>query len=124
MLRKQPRSKKNITIRDVANHAGVSPKTVSNVINDWPYMTDETREKVRKSIEELGYRPSGLATSLRTGRTRTIGVIIQDITSPVFGQVMRGCGDCLYEAGYNLILFGQNSGKFGVDPTLRITTGE
>lgn len=104
MLRRNSRQKKKVTLRDVAEYAGVSPKTVSNVVNHWPYITDETRQKVQKAIDELGYRPDSLATSLRTGRTKTIGVVIPDITNPFFGQVVRGCEDVLYAAGYNIFL--------------------
>ncbi len=108
MFNPKPRPRKNITLRDVAKHAGVSPKTVSNVINNWPYISDSTREKVQRSIEELDYRPSGLASSLRTGRTNTIGVMIPDITNPFFGQFIRGCEDVLYNAGYSILLCNTN----------------
>jgi DNA-binding LacI/PurR family transcriptional regulator len=70
MLPRLNKFKKSITLRDVAKHAGVSPKTVSNVINDWPYVSDETRQKVKDSIEALGFRPNGLATSLRLSLDR------------------------------------------------------
>ena len=91
MLPRRPRPRRNnVTLRDVAKLAGGSPKTVSNVVNDWPYMTDETRQKVQKAIDELGYRPSALATSLRTGQSKNIGVVIPDITNPFYGQVVRG----------------------------------
>jgi DNA-binding LacI/PurR family transcriptional regulator len=96
--------KKSVTIRDVAALAGVSLRTVTNVINKWPYVTDETRQKVQRSIDTLGYRPSRLASSLVTGRTNTIGVMIPDITNPFFGQVVRGCEDVLYAAGYSIFL--------------------
>jgi DNA-binding LacI/PurR family transcriptional regulator len=108
MLRRKSRQKKKVTLRDVAEYAGVSPKTVSNVVNNWPYITDQTRQKVQQAIDELGYRPDGLATSLRTGRTNTIGVVIPDITNPFFGQVVRGCEDVLYAAGYNIFLCNTN----------------
>jgi LacI family transcriptional regulator len=113
MFNRRPRPKKKITLRDVATHAGVSPKTVSNVINNWPYVTDETRAKVERSISALDYRPSGVASSLRTGRTNTIGVMIPDITNPFFGQVIRGCEDVLYTTGYSIFLCntGENSTK-------------
>ncbi|MCC6169372.1 MAG: LacI family DNA-binding transcriptional regulator [Caldilineaceae bacterium] len=103
-----PRRKQRVTLRDVAQHAGVSPKTVSNVLNDWPYVTDETRAKVQASIEALGYRQSILAAGLRSGRTKTIGVVIPDITNPFFGQVVRGCEDVLYAAGYSIFLCNTN----------------
>ncbi|HEU5097883.1 MAG TPA: LacI family DNA-binding transcriptional regulator [Roseiflexaceae bacterium] len=72
MLQRKSRQKKKVALRQVAEYAGVSPKTVSNVVNNWPYITDETRQKVQKAIDELRYRPDGLASSLRIGRTNTI----------------------------------------------------
>lgn len=107
-MQRNPRRKKRVTLRDVAKHAGVSPKTVSNVLNDWPYVSDETRRRVQASIDALGYRQSILAASLRTGRTKTIGVVIPDITNPFFGQVVRGCEDVLYNAGYSIFLCNTN----------------
>ncbi|MEI6389177.1 MAG: LacI family DNA-binding transcriptional regulator, partial [Spirochaetota bacterium] len=85
----------------MADRAGVSPKTVSNVVNNWPYVADKTRAMVLKEIEATGYRPSALARSLVTGETRTIGVVITDISNPFFGQAIRGCEDGLNEAGYS-----------------------
>lgn len=108
MLQRRPRIKKNVTLRDVAQYAGVSQKTVSNVINDWPYMTDETRQKVQIAIKELGYRPSMVATSLRTGRTNTVGVMIADITNPFFGQLIHGIEDVLSSSGYGIFLANTN----------------
>jgi DNA-binding LacI/PurR family transcriptional regulator len=107
-MQRRPKVKKNVTLRDVALHAGVSQKTVSNVINDWPYITDETREKVQVAIKELGYRPSMLASSLRTGRTNTIGVMITDITNPFFGQLIHGIEEVLSSAGYGILLANTN----------------
>ena len=63
--------KKSVTLRDVARYAGVSIKTVSNVINDWPYVRDETREKVQDAIRIVGYRPNQMARSLVTGQTKS-----------------------------------------------------
>jgi len=98
------KGKRSPTLKDVALRAGVSPKTVSNVVNNWPYVTDETRQKVLKEIDLSGYRPSVLARSLVTGETRTIGVVITDISNPFFGQAIRGCEDGLNEAGYSIML--------------------
>ncbi|GAK61044.1 transcriptional regulator [Candidatus Vecturithrix granuli] len=96
--------KKNVTLRDVARYAGVSIKTVSNVINDWPYMTDETRAKVREAIKIVGYRPNQMARSLVTGQTKSVGVIIPDIINPFFSLTLRGCEDLFYKNGYSLFL--------------------
>jgi len=104
MARGKCRERNGVTLRDVATHAGVSPKTVSNVINNWPYVTPETRQKVQQAISALGYRPSTLARSLVTGRTSTVGIVLPDISNPFFGQAIRGCEDVLYAAGYSIIL--------------------
>lgn len=103
-MKNKNRVQRTVTLQDVAERAGVSPKTVSNVVNDWPYISEETRSKVQVAIAELGYRPSGLARSLVTGRTDTIGVVLPDISNPFFGQVVRGCEDVLHAAGYNIFL--------------------
>ncbi len=104
MFSKRKSPLKSITLKDVAALAGVSPKTVSNVINDWPYVTDETRQRVRAAIDTLGYRPSQLARSLVTGNTKTIGLVLPDISNPFFSHAVRGCEDVLSNANYNLFL--------------------
>ena len=103
--------KKSVTMTDVAAHAGVSVKTVSNVINDWPYVTDETRQRVVEAIEVVGYRPNQMASSLVTGKTLSIGVVIPDISNPFFGASIRGCEDVLFEAGYSLFLCNTNENE-------------
>ena len=102
------RRNRRVTLKDVALQAGVSVMTVSNVINNWPRVAEETREKVQLAIDALGYRPNTLARSLVTGRTHTVGVVISDLTNPFFGQVVRGSEDVLYEAGYNILLCNTN----------------
>jgi LacI family transcriptional regulator len=104
MSESKPRLHKFVTIKDVAAYAGVSPKTVSNAVNDWPYMREETRQKVKEAIRALGYRPSHLARGLVTGRTGTIGLVLPDISNPFFGSAVRGIEDVLYHAGYSIYL--------------------
>ncbi len=65
------------TIREVAAHAGVSFKSVSNVVNDRPYVSEELRRKVQHAIEELGYRPHSIARSLASRRTNILGVVLR-----------------------------------------------
>ncbi len=67
-----------VTLKDVAKVAGVSPKTVSRVVNDQGEIREATRERVLAAIQELGYRPNRLARSLTTGRTQAVGIIIPD----------------------------------------------
>ncbi|MDQ3248090.1 MAG: LacI family transcriptional regulator [Chloroflexota bacterium] len=99
----QPR-KKRITLRDVALVAHVSQKTVSNVINDWPFVSSDTRERVQRALVATGYRPSQIARSLVTGRTRTIGIIVPDIANPFFSAAFRGCEDALSLHHYSVFL--------------------
>jgi len=98
------RIKRNVTLKDVAQDAGVSVKTVSNVVNNWPYVSDELRQKVLETIDRLGYRPSRVAQSLVTGKTKTIGIVLPDISNPFFGMAIRGYEDIFSQAGYNLFL--------------------
>lgn len=81
------------TIYEVAAHAGVSPATVSRVLNGNRAVNVAMAERVRASIDELGYRPSQVARSLRTQRSRTIAVIVPDIENPFFTSVVRGTED-------------------------------
>jgi LacI family transcriptional regulator len=96
--------KKRVTLKHVAERAGVSLKTASNVKNNWPYVSDETRAKVKRVMLELGYRPSRVARSLVTGRTETVGIVVPDITNPFFSAIIRGCEDQLLKHGYSLFL--------------------
>ncbi|MCJ1687481.1 MULTISPECIES: LacI family DNA-binding transcriptional regulator [unclassified Rathayibacter] len=75
------------TIRDVATAAGVSPMTVSNVINNHPHVKATTREKVVRAMDELDYRINVAARNLRAGRTYTIGLAVAEIDRPYWGQL-------------------------------------
>ena len=76
-----------ITMRDVALAAGVSIKTVSNVINDYPYLREQTRQNVLDSIARLGYQPNLSARGLRSGRTGAISLVIPDLTNVYFAEL-------------------------------------
>jgi LacI family transcriptional regulator len=95
-----------VTIRDVAERVGVHPSTVSRVLNPATRgrITPEIVDKVTKAARKLGYTPNQTAQGLRTSRTRTIGVLIPDITNPLFPPVIRGIEDTLGGAGYTAIL--------------------
>lgn len=75
------------SLKDVAERAGVSVRTVSNVVNDFPLVAAETRARVRRAIDELQYRPNVAARSLRGGRSGLIGLVIPEIASPYFGEL-------------------------------------
>jgi DNA-binding LacI/PurR family transcriptional regulator len=93
------------TIRDVARHAGVSVATVSRVLNDLPIVTLETRDRVRRVVDELGYRRSATARSLSLGRSQTIGVVAPFFTTPSVVERLRGISQHLAEHDYDLMLF-------------------
>jgi len=92
------------TIRDVAAAAGVSPATVSRVLNMKEDVADDLRRRVLAAVSELGYRRNGPARSLRTRATLVIGLIISDITNPFFTAVVRGVEDVAQLAGYSVVL--------------------
>jgi len=93
-----------VTIREVAAHAGVSAMTVSRVLNDPSRVAPETRKRVEQSIEELGYFPNALARGLLTGRTQTLGLIVGDITNPYCTALASGAEEVAHRNGYSLVL--------------------
>jgi DNA-binding LacI/PurR family transcriptional regulator len=76
-----------VRLRDVAAHAGVSVRTVSNVVNDFQYVAPATRARVQASIDELGYRPNVAARNLRRGRTGLLALVVPEIDSPYFSEL-------------------------------------
>lgn len=76
-------------IKDVARHAGVSEKTVSNVINDYTHVSDRTRRVVREAIEQLGYRVNLAGRHLRKGRTGIIALVVPELDVPYFAELAR-----------------------------------
>ena len=90
------------TLQDVAK-LRVSPMTVSRVINDSGYVSEKTRERVQRAIAELDYVPNALARSLRFKQTKTIALIISDITDPFFTTLARSVEDAASEQGFSVI---------------------
>jgi LacI family transcriptional regulator len=93
----------------VAAHAGVSISTVSRVINDGPYVTERVRTLVLASMQALGYEPHGLAQSLRTGQTKAIGYVVNDIANFLFSAIARGIDDEFQGHGYTMFLANSRS---------------
>ena len=92
------------TLFDVARLVGVSIQTVSAVINGKPGISEPTRVRVRRAIDELNYHPNILASSLGARKSFTIGVIVPSITNPYFPEVVRGVEDVAHEHGFSLFL--------------------
>lgn len=91
------------TINDVAKRAHVAPITVSRVINNSGYISQDTRCRVEQAISELGYVPNALARGLRSKRTNTLALVMTDITNPFFTNIARGVEDIASESGYSVI---------------------
>ena len=92
------------TISDVAKLAGVAPVTVSRVINNAENVSPATREKILQAIDRLGYVPSGVAQSLRSKRTRSLALLVPDITNIFWPTVARGIEDAAQNRGYSILL--------------------
>lgn len=93
------------TMKDVARLADVSIQTVSAVINGKGAITEPTRQRVLRAVEQLHYRPYAVARSLRTRETRTIAFVVSDIANPSIGLMASVAEDVAYQAGYNLALY-------------------
>lgn len=93
-----------VTIYDVAKKAGVSPMTVSRVINHSPLISEKTRLKVEAVIEELDYIPNKQARSLISKETKLVSLVISDISNPFFTTIARGAEDKALQSGYQLLL--------------------
>jgi DNA-binding LacI/PurR family transcriptional regulator len=91
-------------MEDVARLARVSSATVSRVLNDGQYVRQQTRERVLAAIEELRYRPSRVARSLRVNRSRIIGLLISDIQNPFFTALVRAVDDVAFKHQYTIFL--------------------
>jgi LacI family transcriptional regulator len=104
-------ARSKVTIHDVASAVGCHPSTVSRVLNanTRHMVTAEIARRVLEATRELGYHPNALAHSLRTRRSNTVGVLIPDITNPVFPPILRGIEDVLATAGYTAILANTDS---------------
>lgn len=93
-----------VTMRDVAERAGVSITSVSHVVNKTRVVSDDLRRCVETAMSELGYQPNALARSLRRNESLTIGVIVPDSADPFYAEVVRGVEDTSFDQGYTIIL--------------------
>jgi LacI family transcriptional regulator, galactose operon repressor len=100
-----------VTLRDVASRAGVHPATASRALNPETRLLvrEDTAQRVLEAARELGYHPNPVARSLRTRRSNTVGVLIPDLTNPLFPPIVRGLEDRLAAAGY-VALIGNTDG--------------
>ncbi|GHE38903.1 LacI family transcriptional regulator [Streptomyces griseoaurantiacus] len=93
-----------VSLKDVAAHAGVSIKTVSNVVNNYQHVTPAMRERVQRSIDILGYRPNLAARHLRKGRTGVIALALPELGNPYFAELAAAVIDAAVEHDYIVLL--------------------
>ncbi|MBI4771937.1 MAG: LacI family DNA-binding transcriptional regulator, partial [Chloroflexi bacterium] len=97
-------------MKDVAQHAGVSIQTVSNVVNSRPIVVEETRQRVLAAMAELGYRPNAIARGLRRNTSQTIGLAVISaerrylVSAPYLDEVISGVADAARDSDYFLLL--------------------
>ena len=96
----------SVTLRDVAELARVHPGTVSRALNEQTraLVNEETAQRVLRAAEQLGYQPNPIARSLKTSRSFTVGVLVPDLTNPLFPPIVRGIEDVLAAAGYTSLI--------------------
>ncbi len=97
-------AKHPLRIRDVAARAGVSPATVSRVLNGSATVRQDKRDQVLAVIEEFSYRPNRIAANLRRQQARMIGVVVSDIENPHFTEMVRAAEDAAYAGGHRVLL--------------------
>lgn len=100
-----PSPSPSVTIRDVAREAGVSPGTVSRVLNNSPLISEATRLRVLEVVEQMGYTPNLIARRLSTGKTLTIAVIAPFFTRPAFVERLNGVVSTLAQSQYDVVLY-------------------
>src|SRR5918912_3941474 len=95
-------------IKDVAREAGVSTATVSHVINNTRFVSEETRAKVLRAVEKCGYYPNAQARGLASGRSHMLGVLLSDIANPFFPELVKSIEAAAFERGYDLLFLNTN----------------
>ena len=102
----RPGTGERATLKDVARRAGVHPGTASRALNveTRQLVNAETAQRVLEAADALGYRPNPIARGLKTSRSYTVGVLIPDLTNPLFPPIVRGIQDTLEEAAYTPLI--------------------
>lgn len=96
--------KKHATLADIATSAGVTPMTVSRVVNGNGYVSSETRERVLRAVNAMNYRRNGLARGLKRQRTDTVGLVLGDIANPFAAELARAVRAVMSAKGYNVFI--------------------
>ncbi len=101
-------NKGQVTIKDIARELGISPSTVSKALKGHPDISLQTKKTVRELVEKWNYKPDPIALSLKSGLTKTIGVIVPEIVHYFFSTVISGIEDDAYDSGYHVMFCQSN----------------
>jgi LacI family transcriptional regulator, gluconate utilization system Gnt-I transcriptional repressor len=112
--------RRRTTLSDVADHAGVSAVTVSRALRSPAMVSVDLRERIEKSVRELGYIPNQLASALASARTGTVGVVVPSLTNIVFADYLRALHDMFQPAGFQVLVL--NSRYAALDEERAIAT--
>jgi len=93
-----------ISLRDIAKKAGVSVGTASNVLNRPGIVSPETAKRVQQVIEEMGYNPNGYVKQMSAGHSRTLGLVVPNVSNPFFAEVARGVEDAAAKKNYAVFI--------------------
>ena len=97
-----------VTIKEIAHELGIAPATVSRALSNHPEISDSTKKKVNAVAKSMGYRANKIASSLRSGKTNIIGVIIPNAEHWFFGSVVNGISNLASKKGYNVLIYQSN----------------
>ena len=93
-----------VTLKDVAQRAGVSAAAVSQILHNKGRFSSDTRQLVLKTVEEMGYVPDQRARSMRSSDTKTVGLLVPDLRNPYFADLVSSMEDELYAQGYSTLI--------------------
>jgi LacI family transcriptional regulator len=96
------------SIKDVAREAGVSTATISHVINNTRFVSDEVRARVMQAIQQCRYYPNAHARSLASGKSRILGLVVSDIANPFFPELVKAIETAAFERGFDVVLSNTN----------------
>src|SRR5512136_504650 len=98
-----------VSIKDIARAAGVSHPTVSRALSDSPLISEETKARIQRLAQEMGYSPNALARGLVPGQTYSVGVVVTTIADPFVAEVVQGIEATAHDHGYTVILCNSES---------------
>jgi LacI family transcriptional regulator len=97
-----------VTLKEIAKELGIAPATVSRALSNHPEISDSTKKKVKAAAKRMGYRTNQIASSLRSGITNNIGVLIPNAEHWFFGSVINGISNLASKKGYNVLIYQSN----------------